>query len=619
MRNIIKKILKEDFDWTQDADVTWSTYFNEIYQDIQNLPDNVEDVTVDMLMPTYYKLDVLTRQYGDASDLSSDVRYQTNEVLFTFNHIIKNVSGELHEPDQDLYSSMKNYLLHDLPEIINELRSLNEDFDWTSQVDITPNYQGHPQGVVHLRSHDEIKEFFDLIGSSYGIVGKRKNELEKTKRDFHNAFDETIDRFEGPDWGGHSDWIPTISASFFISKQDPTKYDTGYWDYDVEEDSVEDWLTNEGCEHEVIDCENWKIYTDISQLRTLFNDYTGEVLHKTKSGKPIKVGDKVKVIDPDSDQYGEVLEVEHLVGGDGYEKHGGAFQTIEFDTLYFAGHEVEHIEDLNEDFDWTKNVPDPGKYDLYDIQGLIMTGGINIGDNIHLKGHARDIDMVFDNVGTVSDVMEINNKYLDGEDELEYAIRIRFKEDILHGKGYDGMDIPEYELNDGFADQEDLTFDIVKNINEDFDWAEDVSSEIPQDWNHRVYYIYEDDEGYGFMEEHEFLEAPQHRFSCRNYYECPQSVGGDIYLSYPDKVRISTGFTTREVWADKVVYEFGDELIDDFKSGKDVGGRYVWDESEKWFYKIDNINESFEWTELAEIDPVHVVNLIILKIINSYY
>jgi hypothetical protein len=92
---------------------------------------------------------------------------------------------------------------------------------------------------------------------------------------------------------------------------------------------------------------NWKIYTDISHLRTLFNDYTGEVLHKTKSGKPLKVGDKVKVIDPDSDQYGEVLEVEHLVGGDGYEKHGGAFQSIEFDTLYFAGHEVEHIEDLN--------------------------------------------------------------------------------------------------------------------------------------------------------------------------------------------------------------------------------------------------------------------------------
>jgi hypothetical protein len=451
--------IREDFDWAQETQINWSTFYNEILENVKSLPESAEDVTEEMVMSIWMKLDPLTKQAEENSNLEH--KNLMTEIWYEMEYLIRKVGrGTLANRTYDI---TRNLLMELLGQLIGRLRSINEDFDWTSQADVSPNYKGHPQGVVHLRTHDEIKEFFDIVGNSYGVEGKRGWNINKTISDFHGALEQTRDRVESDDWDGYDDWIPAISASFFISKKDPTKYDTGYWDYDVQEDCVEDWLVNEGCEEEVIDCENWKIYTDISQLRTLFKDYTGELLHKTKSGKPLKVGDKVKVIDSDSDQYGETLEIEHLVGGDGYEKHGGAFQTIEYDTRYFAGYEVEHVEDLTEDFDWTKNVPNPGKYDLYDLQGLILTRGINIGDKVHLKGHARDIDMVFDNVGTVSDVMEINNKYLDddGEDELEYAIKIRFKEDILHGKGYDGMDIPEYELNDGFADQDHLTFDIV--------------------------------------------------------------------------------------------------------------------------------------------------------------
>lgn len=249
----------------------------------------------------------------------------------------------------------------------------SSDFDWIKDVETTPNYQGHPQGVVYLRTHGEITEFFDLIGGTYGIIGKRKIDIENTKRDFHNALDETMDRFESDEWDGYDDWVPVISASFFISKKDPTKYITGYWDLDVDEESVDDWIKGD-CEDESIDCDNWRLYKDISELKELFNYYyTPQSLHKTKSGKPIKVGDKVKVIDPNVESYGEVLKVENLVGGDGYEKNGGAFQTVEYDTLYFAGHEVEHVENLNEsetnEFDWIRDIEIdlvPGQ--IYDIQ-----------------------------------------------------------------------------------------------------------------------------------------------------------------------------------------------------------------------------------------------------------
>jgi hypothetical protein len=293
MRKLIKKILKEsDFGWTQSADVTWSTYYNEILNDMRALPKNLDEITEEMLSPIWIKFSVLHREarkgiegkeVGVDDDsapnfrrphplLHSDTYFiPDQEIMDTIEMDMRDlmmlVGGSLdiknsrhifrNEPDpQRVYERLKKFIIGDITELISHLRHINENFDWTKQVGITPNYQGHPQGVVHLRSHDEIDEFFDLIGSSYGIVGKRKNELEVTKRDFHNALEETRDRFEGPDWGGHSNWIPTISASFFISKKDPTKYDTGYWDFDVEEDSVEDWLTNEGCEHEVVDCEN---------------------------------------------------------------------------------------------------------------------------------------------------------------------------------------------------------------------------------------------------------------------------------------------------------------------------------------------------------------------------
>jgi hypothetical protein len=139
----------------------------------------------------------------------------------------------------------------------------------------------------------------------------------------------------------------------------------------------------------------------------------------------------------------------------------GRYQMLTLKEFYHMAYGDEPS--MNEDFDWTESVPNPGQYDIFDLNFLITTNGVKLGDKVHLKGHAKDIDVVFDNVGTVVDVIEYNNKYLcyNMPDELEYAIKIKFDDNLLHGRGYRGTSLEEYELRDTFADQEDLTFDLL--------------------------------------------------------------------------------------------------------------------------------------------------------------
>jgi hypothetical protein len=66
-------------------------------------------------------------------------------------------------------------------------------------------------------------------------------------------------------------------------------------------------------------------------------------------------------------------------------------------------------------------------------------------------------------------------------DELEYAIKIKFDNHLLHGMGYKGTSLEEYEIRDTFADQEDLTFNIIRIVKEsDLDWVSKVGGEREQ-------------------------------------------------------------------------------------------------------------------------------------------
>jgi hypothetical protein len=441
MKNLIRKILKEsDFDWTNEVDVTWSTYYDEILNDLRGLSENVSEVTMDMVMPIWMKFSVLHRQL-ESSEYTKSKRWD-GDLFHEIYYNLHSLPGTVQNQDQNMYQLHRDHLLGDITEILSKLRRMNEsEFEWTEDVgplqgfkfkvnhnshtyvvdddgddtlgirivgdddyrstvsrselkknldrrlwhdaktykfnpklkikenfdwaveikpeidfrhledqpfviewkdgrvvdrgwrigkvvekngkeyilikgnknepwtrwklilafqgkmkkykfkfkddeiqrnwtitestdfgwiddegiEASPNYEGYPQGVVYLRDHDEIKEFFSLLRKN-GYLTKG---TEGNIKDYHDALEGVRDRAEAGEYYDH--WVPTITVSFFISKKDPSKYDTGYWDYDVDEGSVQDWLDDHGCEEEVIDCDNWKIYTDISQLRTLFN------------------------------------------------------------------------------------------------------------------------------------------------------------------------------------------------------------------------------------------------------------------------------------------------------------------------------------------------------------
>ena len=579
-----------------------------------------------------------------------------------------------------------------MKELIRKILRESE-FDWTDNVGVTPTYEGHPQGVVYLRSHGEITEFLKLLEEyNGGWIGPHGG-----YKDFHQAWDSLLDRVEGNDWDGYTDWVPTMSASFFVEKKYPNKLTSGYWDHDVDNGDVEDWLGDDGVFFdEVFDKEHWKIYDDVSQLRTLLgerlvesndmdwaveikpeidfknledqpfiiqwkdgrevdkgwrigkvvekngkeyilikgnknepwtrwklilafqgkmkkykfkfkdeeiqsnwtitesldwvsevgydreqllddlvgriklmgwdvdlergseqtshvgewffgqfwcgdelyelyesmvgseeyeysmnyhtrDERSGELMfsdsydnmtpkelmskitkvivkcldgdsvnesndfewskdiepfsqHKDMFGRNINPGDVVKVVDTDSEHVGQYLDVDELIPGEGYEKHGGAFTTYDHGGQYFAGNEVELVNESN-DFEWTESAPALGRYNADDLYELVMDKRLRIGYTVRLIGYGGDIDRTFNHTGTVIDVYEKHIKYQgqgDEDDEFEYGFKVMLND-------FNGYDTYEYEVNNTFGDQ-DLTFDIISNgMNEsEFDWTDEA-------------------------------------------------------------------------------------------------------------------------------------------------
>lgn len=142
---------------------------------------------------------------------------------------------------------------------------------------------------------------------------------------------------------------------------------------------------------------------------------------------------------------------------------GGKYQMLSLEEFYHMAYGDEPSINESSDFDWAESVPNPGRYDIGDLETLIMSGSIKKGDRIHLKGYAKDIDRVFNDVGTIIDYVQYIGKYLDSDDEDEsFGISIEFDdENVLSGLSYNGKELEWYELRSDSADQEDLTFDLL--------------------------------------------------------------------------------------------------------------------------------------------------------------
>jgi hypothetical protein len=149
------------------------------------------------------------------------------------------------------------------------------DMSWIEDIEPHPNYEGHPQGIVLLRNHQEIDEFCDIIDNYNGGI---TNQSDDARHDLHQGLEnrkgelEEMSAEDGEDYGE-----AILSCSFFVERRRPNKLTVGYWPYDVttigQEININTWLDGNYTFNE-----DYQIYKNLNQLKTIFKNYKNPVL-----------------------------------------------------------------------------------------------------------------------------------------------------------------------------------------------------------------------------------------------------------------------------------------------------------------------------------------------------
>ena len=143
-----------------------------------------------------------------------------------------------------------------------DLESEEDPFSWLRDSEVHPNYNGHPQGVVYLYDHNEIDEFCDIIEKYNGGVlprgdarenlhrglEYRRNDLEEDERDASEA---------------------VLSASFFVERGKPGVLSVGYWDYDVDHETIREWFNYDDQNFN----QEYRLHTNLNDVRKVFDGY----------------------------------------------------------------------------------------------------------------------------------------------------------------------------------------------------------------------------------------------------------------------------------------------------------------------------------------------------------
>lgn len=165
------------------------------------------------------------------------------------------------------------------------IKEETNNFDWIKDIEVS-NYDGHPQGVVWLRSHSEVTEFFD-------ILDRYNSKSQPYPRDnFHEVMDSILDDAEQDGYEG------IISISFFVIKRYPDMLTSGYWDYGVDGDTVSDWL-DDGTTFN----DDYEIYYNFKDFKSLFKavmnesefDWIDDISITVEDTSSLSVGDIVMV------------------------------------------------------------------------------------------------------------------------------------------------------------------------------------------------------------------------------------------------------------------------------------------------------------------------------------
>ena len=143
------------------------------------------------------------------------------------------------------------------------------DWDWVKDVGEHPNYNGHPQGVVYLYDHDEIDEFCDIIEKYNGGVLPRGD----VRNNLHNGLEYRRNDLEA-DERDISEAV--LSASFFVERGNPGVLSVGYWDHDVDHETIRGWFKYDGSNFN----EEYRLYTNLNDVRKVFEDYQNPELIK---------------------------------------------------------------------------------------------------------------------------------------------------------------------------------------------------------------------------------------------------------------------------------------------------------------------------------------------------
>lgn len=167
--------------------------------------------------------------------------------------------------DEELYQVFPKQITKFIYES-NKKIMFEGDISWIEDIEPHKNYEGHPQGIVLLRNHQEIEEFCDIIDNynGGGTIGSTLDSLLYGLENRKNELEE-MSAEDGEDYGE-----AVLSVSFFVEKRNPNKLTIGYWPYDVSEDkdSINDWLDGDFTFNK-----DYQIYNNLNQLKTIFKNY----------------------------------------------------------------------------------------------------------------------------------------------------------------------------------------------------------------------------------------------------------------------------------------------------------------------------------------------------------
>jgi len=160
-----------DFDWVKDIKPNWGTYYGGIImKDIEGLPKNLEDVTSEMLLPIWMKIEtinrqILTRKNRDTEhDVSETLFESMGQIEWLFGRIMALVDGETDslvssrmEP-QEYYNSRKLTMISYIKGMTQQLELLGEsnDFEWVKN--IKPNRRDSKYYIIDERSSNTLKD-----------------------------------------------------------------------------------------------------------------------------------------------------------------------------------------------------------------------------------------------------------------------------------------------------------------------------------------------------------------------------------------------------------------------------------------------------------------------------